>query len=182
MRTPTSVSSARAVALAALLVALAGCAAPTTVYVVRHGEAWTNVAPPAGMKESERDSLTPKGREQAASAGQSLAGAGVNAVVCSPLGRTRETAALIQKELGLAGEPEVVADLVHLADDEAAERGMERAWKALLARRSKAPLVVVTHSDVAALLIGRAKGTPVARCSETHRVGTGSVTRFEVDE
>ena len=79
----------------AILACLAGCATRATVYVVRHGEAWTNVTAPNDMKESEKDKLTIAGQAQATLAGKSLTGANVRGLVSSPLGRAKETAALI---------------------------------------------------------------------------------------
>lgn len=65
------------------------------VYLVRHGEAYRNVPHPADMPEQKLDSLTPRGLTQAAGAGKILKGKGVVAVIASPTGRTRQTAAAI---------------------------------------------------------------------------------------
>lgn len=71
------------------------------VYVVRHGEAYRNVPHPADTPQEKLDSLTPKGLRQAAAAGKFLADKEVAAVIASPTGRTRQTAAAIVEALGL---------------------------------------------------------------------------------
>jgi phosphohistidine phosphatase SixA len=66
------------------------------VYVVRHAEA-------APGQPDELRALTPHGREAARALGERLRAetAGVDAVLCSPLLRARETAEAIARELGL---------------------------------------------------------------------------------
>jgi phosphoserine phosphatase len=65
------------------------------LYLVRHGEAFSNlVRPPAGPPES-LDQLTERGHAQARAAGAALAGEAVEAILTSPAHRARETAAEI---------------------------------------------------------------------------------------
>ncbi|HEU0080180.1 MAG TPA: histidine phosphatase family protein, partial [Longimicrobiaceae bacterium] len=93
--------------LAALLLALCGCAAPvraaaqepTTVVVVRHAEKAA-----AGGQDPE---LSEAGAARAGALAAALADAGVDAVVTTQLRRTRLTAQPLMRELDLA--PEVVA-------------------------------------------------------------------------
>jgi len=67
------------------------------VYLVRHAESYKNVFTLPGTPPEKLDSLTPKGREQAARAGGFLRDKGLAAVIASPTGRTRQTAqALVQ--------------------------------------------------------------------------------------
>jgi len=74
------------------------------IYLVRHGETeWNH----AGRVQGHRDSpLTTRGEGQARRVGQTLArliGVGDGfAMVASPLGRVRRTAAIIRTEMGLA--------------------------------------------------------------------------------
>ncbi len=70
------------------------------VYYVRHGETEGNAAGIAsgGVHNTP---LTKNGRDQARKAGQDLKEKGIDLIVCSPLGRTVETAQIIAKELGL---------------------------------------------------------------------------------
>jgi broad specificity phosphatase PhoE len=84
------------------------------IFLVRHGETVWNAV---GRQQGRLDSpLTAKGTEQARAAGRTLHGvvrdtAGV-VVETSPLGRARQTAALICEELGLAADAAVVSALL----------------------------------------------------------------------
>jgi len=74
------------------------------LYLLRHGEtAWNLERRMQGSKDS---SLTARGRAQAAAMGRALGAElarepGPTIFLCSPLGRTRETASIIGRELGL---------------------------------------------------------------------------------
>lgn len=61
------------------------------VYLVRHGQALSNLKPTGGEPEAALDHLTPLGREQSREAGGALRGAAA-LVVASPAGRARESA------------------------------------------------------------------------------------------
>jgi phosphohistidine phosphatase SixA len=69
------------------------------IFLVRHAEA------AAGEPDALRP-LTAEGREQARALGEKLAAHGLDAVVCSPLLRARETADLIAQAAGLEAETE----------------------------------------------------------------------------
>lgn len=71
---------------------------PKTLYIVRHGQTEWNVA--ARMQGHMDSALTDLGRVQADVHGRTLAGlGGVEAIVASPLGRTRETAEIVNAHL-----------------------------------------------------------------------------------
>jgi|GEM_PF-1662372 len=74
------------------------------IFMVRHGEAETNVTDVIISEESRPFSITDKGREQsrktAAEIKAALGDRQVDAIYCSPLTRTRETAAIIAEALG----------------------------------------------------------------------------------
>jgi broad specificity phosphatase PhoE len=74
-------------------------AASRTWYLVRHGETEWNAA--ARMQGQFDSPLTPLGREHARSSGRLLARLGVDAVFASPLGRVRETIAIIADDISL---------------------------------------------------------------------------------
>ncbi|MEY9947856.1 histidine phosphatase family protein [Kitasatospora sp. GAS1066B] len=80
-----------------------GSAAPTTLLLLRHGE--TTLTPQKRFSGSggTDPELSEVGRRQAARAAEStlLATAGVDVVVCSPLRRCRQTAAVVARGLGL---------------------------------------------------------------------------------
>lgn len=189
-----------------------GQSAPnTTLLVVRHGEAFSNLPNPPDMPREQLDALTPKGVADATAAGGVLKQHPVAAVVASPTGRTRETAAIIAREVGLAG---VIAEDAAFASvrmgalpdgkastwdwrfaewkagrdprpvggeslEDAAARAV-LAVQALAARHPGKAIVVVTHSDIVAALIGHAVGTPVNQRYEQHGVPIGSVSEIAI--
>lgn len=78
--------------------------APTRLVLLRHGQTPMSVERRfAGTSDIE---LTGAGREQARLAARRLAGAGIEAVVSSPLRRTVDTARIVADELGLEPETE----------------------------------------------------------------------------
>jgi broad specificity phosphatase PhoE len=70
-----------------------------TWYLVRHGETeWNAIARMQGQLDSP---LTARGREHAKTSGRLLARLGVDAVFASPLGRVRETLAILAEHVTL---------------------------------------------------------------------------------
>jgi broad specificity phosphatase PhoE len=70
-----------------------------TWYLVRHGETeWNAIARMQGQLDSP---LTARGREHARGSGELLARLGVDAVFASPLGRVRETLAILAEHVPL---------------------------------------------------------------------------------
>ncbi|MCW2777043.1 MAG: Phosphoglycerate mutase [Frankiales bacterium] len=79
-------------------------APPTTALLLRHGQTVLSVDKRfSGLGDQP---LTDVGQRQAAAAAVRLASSGATAVVCSPLRRARETAALVAEALGLQVEVE----------------------------------------------------------------------------
>ncbi|MFW5419233.1 bifunctional RNase H/acid phosphatase [Nocardiopsis sp. CNT-189] len=77
---------------------------PTRLLLLRHGQTPLSVERRfAGVGDIE---LTDAGRAQARAAAGRLAGAGIGAVVASPLRRTMDTAGIVAAALGLEVEPE----------------------------------------------------------------------------
>ena len=71
-----------------------------TWYLGRHGETAWNAS---GRMQGQLDSaLTARGREHASSSGRLLARLGVDAMFASPLGRVRETLALVAEHVAVA--------------------------------------------------------------------------------
>lgn len=68
--------------------------------LMRHGEAESNVKGIVQF-DTEGNRLTEKGKEQARDAARALRRERVDLIVCSPLARTRETADIVRRELGL---------------------------------------------------------------------------------
>ncbi len=76
----------------------------TDLYLVRHGETeWNRLRRIQGLTDIP---LNDTGREQARRTGMLLTRRPIARVYASPLGRARETAEIIARELGLA-EPEL---------------------------------------------------------------------------
>ena len=73
-----------------------------TVYLARHGETVWNAE---GRYQGRLDSpLTDTGRGQARATAETMRGRGVERLLCSPLGRARETGRVVERVLGLAAE------------------------------------------------------------------------------
>lgn len=77
-------------------------APPGTVrfFLVRHGQAFSNLDPEPALPPEKLDSLTSLGQAQARAAAAALRPHGVRLVVSSPAGRAQETAELIRSVLG----------------------------------------------------------------------------------
>jgi broad specificity phosphatase PhoE len=75
-------------------------------FLLRHAESASNAAvDKVSLPEEEGDRLSPLGRRQAEAAARRIADLGIARIVCSPMGRARETAAPIAELTGL--EPEI---------------------------------------------------------------------------
>jgi broad specificity phosphatase PhoE len=169
-------------AAATCLLALTACAAPepaptstatTTVVLVRHAQAVKNVDHAPDLTEEQLDVLTPLGREQAQALACELSARGVDQVVCSPTGRTRETAAAIAAAAGVT----VVASASFSSFPSESVDDARRALAALEAYEGTT--VVVTHGDVIAALTGEAAGTPPAERWARHEIPAAATVRLE---
>ena len=81
------------------------------VYFLRHGESRSNADPERiAIPEHEGDTLSERGRAQAEAAAGAVAGLGIARIVSSPMGRARETAAVIG---AATGHDPVVWDWLH---------------------------------------------------------------------
>lgn len=173
-----------------------------TVFVVRHAESWKNVQPVPDLPPEQLDALTPKGQDQARALGQRLKGRGVGLVLYSPTGRTRETATAIAEALGVeAREAAALAPLKsgktpdgepvtwpwreeqwragqdpRPTGSESLADGVRRALELIEQTRTSGALVLVTHGDVAAGLVGEAAGTAMPERWGRHQPPGGSVT------
>lgn len=70
------------------------------VHAVRHGQSEYNLLRLCNDDPARPVPLTPLGRAQAASAGATLGGRGIEVIYSSPLPRARETAAIISEHIG----------------------------------------------------------------------------------
>ena len=71
-------------------------------YVMRHGEAQSNVQSIVCCDADKDIPLTDTGREQAAAGGKSLANAGITKIIASPHMRTKQTAEIVAEQLGIS--------------------------------------------------------------------------------
>ncbi|TSC54656.1 MAG: isoleucyl-tRNA synthetase [Parcubacteria group bacterium LiPW_30] len=76
-------------------------ASSNNYFVIRHGQAESNVTRTPKTKETDIDNLTEKGREQVKESAQKLKKEKIDLIVSSPLMRTRQTASILAEELGL---------------------------------------------------------------------------------
>lgn len=182
-----------------------------TLVVVRHAQSWKNVTPPPDLPPEQEGSLTPRGEEQARALGARLRGRGAFQVLSSPVERARHTADLIAAALSAEqGTALTVRDSPALAPlragvtpdgdpvsmdwreeqwgagrdprpegGESLEDGARRALK--LIAETPGDLVLVTHGDLAAALVGHAAGAPFPTRWEAHQQPTGSLTVLTID-
>jgi broad specificity phosphatase PhoE len=191
------------------LAALRPLAADTTrVFLLRHGQALSNLDPRPKLPPEELDHMTPLGRTQTERAAALLRGEHVRLVLSSPAARARETAAILQKafaideapveprlrSLGMghspAGQPlgwdEREAEWRAGRDPEppGGESLQQVAGRltellASLAReRGGQAVVLVSHGEVIAAFVGALQGRPVAEW-EAQSLQNASVTVVE---
>jgi probable phosphoglycerate mutase len=165
---------------------------------------------PSGLGEAELDSLTPDGEAQAAALGRYFRDKDVIAVIVSPTGRTRQTGAAICEAAGIAppleseafasirpgetpgGEPASWSwwtEQWERGEDPRPEGGENLrdlvartvAGVEELAREYRGDtVVVITHGEVIAALLGHAEATPLLARHREHEVSTGSVSEVEL--
>jgi probable phosphoglycerate mutase len=180
------------------------------VYLVRHGQAFSNLEPRPQLPPEQLDRLTDLGRSQSLAAGGSLRAHGIGVVLSSPANRARETADGIRSALGDAAlriEPRLrplglgqapdgralqVADRRLEWDagrDPAPPQGesLEQVGRRVLdlvtaLRRDHAgrSVVLVSHGEVIACFLGLLRGAPP---SERFSAGlaNGSLTVVDAD-
>ena len=81
-----------------------------TLYFVRHGEAGYNLLDRVNSHPDVRNDLTVTGREQAACCRTALASAAIELIYCSEFPRARQTAEIINRDLGV---PVVIDPLIN---------------------------------------------------------------------
>ncbi len=178
------------------------------VYLVRHGQAFSNLDPEPDLPADQLDRLTDLGHAQSRGAAAALQGRAIAAIYTSPAGRARETAAELAKALGLAATPveprvgslkvgknpkgedddwdyriaewEAGRDPVPPGGESMAQMGDRvRAVVADLAATHKGrSVVIVAHSEVIGAFVGLLQGTPPAK-RYPPSVRNGSITAVE---
>jgi probable phosphoglycerate mutase len=176
------------------------------VYLVRHGQALSNLDPAPKLPPEQLDRLTDLGRIQAQRAAETLRPVRLERILTSPAGRARDTAREIGTLLGLPVDVEARLGPLSLGKappgwddawdwrvseweagrDPAPEGGesMEAMGRRVLelvqslAARPGRSLVLVAHSEVVTAFVGELSGTPPAR-RWPPSVPNGSVTAVE---
>jgi ribonuclease H / adenosylcobalamin/alpha-ribazole phosphatase len=163
------------------------------VYLVRHGQALSNLDPTPDLPKEQLDHLTDLGRLQADAAGRLLAKQRVAAVMTSPASRARETAERLAAAVGAATPvvetPLRPLDLGTRADGTALDwDDREADWEAgrdpsppggesmeqmsarvadlvagLAGKGGPRRVVLVAHGEVIGSYLGRLRGTPPAK-------------------
>jgi ribonuclease H / adenosylcobalamin/alpha-ribazole phosphatase len=115
----------------------------TRAILVRHGESVSNADPDlAALPLSEGDRLTDLGRRHATAAGEALAAFEPTDLISSPMGRARETAALIGERLGMeVRELPYISELRESRDytSMSAEEQKLRRWSIWMAEHGDDP-------------------------------------------
>ena len=170
--------------------------------VVRHAEAFTNLKETADMPPEERDSLTPKGKEQARARGQFLRDYPIACWISSPAGRAIKTRDILADRHGEKEKVMVDSAFASIRDGwlpdgspvpwawrlarweadedprpaggeslaDAADRIIGRIESLELEYPGQA-VVIVTHSDICAVMKGHALGTPLTKRISGHKIG-----------
>ena len=163
------------------------------VYLVRHGQAFSNLDPEPDLPPDQLDRLTPLGREQAVATARALALRKPALILTSPAGRARETAEEFRQAAGAVEvrlEPRVrplelgrspsggpgdwderIADWkagrdpVPPGGESLAQVG-ERVWQAVRDQQKAhggAAIVVVAHNEVLGAFLALVSGEPGAK-------------------
>jgi len=180
------------------------------VYLVRHGQALSNLQPPPSVAPRGLDHLTALGEAQAEKVGQLLAGRDVKLVLSSPAGRAQETAERIARAIGVPTRVEPRLRPLEIGTDAAGKpltfeaRGAE--WtagrdpspaggesmaemghrvmavvKGLPAAHPGVTAVLVAHGEVIGAFVGEVQGTPPPQ-RYPPRVANASLTVVDVSK
>src|SRR5688572_8232977 len=153
------------------------------VYLVRHGQAFSNLLPKPKMTEAELDRLTPLGREQAAETGRALAPRTPALILTSPAVRARETADEI-RQAAPAAPVRVEARVRPQGDEETAGQVAARVLEAVRAERQKhrgRAIVIVAHSEVIGAFLAQVRGEAAQGTMASVRNGSISLVELEGD-
>lgn len=179
------------------------------VFLIRHGQALSNLDPVPDLPPEKLDALTPLGATQARSAAHALRRAGIAAILSSPAGRARETSEVLRKELAVAvvvveprlrplelgrGEKGPLDWDERIADWEAGrdptppggESLADVGQRVLQVCRTSATthpgrsVAAVAHSEVLAAFLAALEGTPTNKIWPP-KIPNGSITVVEAD-
>lgn len=178
----------------------------STFCVMRHAEAYKNLeSPPEGLSDEELDSLTEEGLEQARAVAEQLP-EGIVRVYASPTGRTTQSAAVVVESYGSESlEVQEREELRELGGDipwdqrialweqgedpspeggDSLIEGMARL-RPLLAEAQDGlsageHALIVSHGDIASMLVGALLGTSPLQSPLQHEMANGEVACVEL--
>ena len=108
-------------------------------YMMRHGEAESNLTQSIRSSVDTTDALTARGKEQLATAVKAVQGKNIDLIVASPLMRTKQSAQLIKEALGLSDDQLVFDDrLIELQAGEMLEGKTWSEYQAQFASEERA--------------------------------------------
>ncbi len=171
------------------------------LFLVRHGQALSNLDPAPELPPEQLDRLTELGRTQARRAAEAVRRVPIERILTSPAGRARETASVLAEVLGLPIDVEARARSLELGRgldwdareaewaagrDPSPEGGesLEAVGKRVLSvveeltRRPGRSVLLVAHSEVIAAFVGEVAGVPAPK-RWPPSVPNGSITVVE---
>ena len=174
------------------------------IFLVRHGQALSNLDPAPDLPDEQLDRLTELGRAQARRAAEAVRRVPIDRILTSPAGRARETATVLAGILGLPTEVEPRARSLELGRldwdaretewangrDPSPEGGesLEAVGKRVLAvveelaRRPGRSVLLVAHSEVIAAFVGEISGHPTPKhkpTTKTNKKNTHNTTNTQ---
>jgi len=182
------------------------------LFVVRHGEALSNVAHEAGMSAEELDHLTDLGKRQAEAVGRALAAQPVAAIFTSEAQRAYETMEVsgLAESKGLAIQKNAAFNKMALGNKEDGS-GANFQWRIELWQKGSDPtpaggeslssaverfvttvksldyaygkaVVITTHGEIIAGLAGSADALPSWKRWEKYQSALGSITVIDIEK
>jgi len=151
------------------------------VYLVRHGQAFSNLDPAPNLPPDQLDRLTALGHEQASETGRVLALRRPALILTSPAGRARQTADEIKQAAGgvaVRTEPRVRPEEPGESSAQVGDRVLQ-ALREEQKRHGGRPIVVVAHSEVIGAFLALVPGEPGAK-AHPFSVRNGSVSLVEL--
>ena len=117
-------------------------------FVMRHGEARNNALYMEDAVGDPENHLTAKGKSEASRTAAALKREGIDLIITSPFLRTRETVAIVQKELGLPETAVMVDERLHEIDESPISSVRRRVGEFLFEaerRYSGKNILIVSH-------------------------------------
>ncbi|MBX4206259.1 class I tRNA ligase family protein, partial [Candidatus Parcubacteria bacterium] len=119
-------------------------------FAMRHGEAIDNAKHVLDPKGDPENHLTEKGKKEAADAAQGLKGKNIDLILASPFIRTRETAEIVRKELGLPEEALIIEERLHEfneGDDTLVRRRIGECMFDLERSQAGKNIMIISHGN-----------------------------------